>query len=607
MKDKELEQRIQHALNAELSGLKTTSWQRDKYFENATGGYKVKRKLTYGLVLAIVLLLAAATAVAVALLSPKEVVEQVAVPMAQENDPDWKVNTEFSPEELAEFIKSANESGITIDENNAIMQALKNGEGFDEEETIMEVCRQAFGGSYSFWTLEQKHWFDEMMVAIGFADGPMWEMPGEGELTEEEAKAKMIAALQEEFNDDMYQADYGEEMNLADGEKFRLALDYYPEALKDGTVWHLEAWPQGEEREDYYTAALDREGNVLAAIARSRKVPAEAEEQRPKPTREKEEMMRIAAEGIREKLQKDIPLEDPEKFDWHANAIRQEENGAVWEISFGSKTREWGYCRAEVSEADNQVKVLMSDVGSITADNVMDRMEADKGPQCDWTNDVWAEIGTMIPYLEAETMEGKVVKATPWIAWREGLLTMEEAEEKAFRGTGVRTGSHNVACLIDSQPNPVWKFWIMEYSGDYRDLVVEVDAVTGEITDLDRFKTQSDWEPYYHTYTLHRTWARMELEENGPLYLAQVAVLHNFADLGLDLPEEWSIPIFNETFWKPEIDGNTVTFRCHWSNLPDYRVTVDADGIPTEAVELPSSGTEELPPDKMPGAGLELY
>lgn len=146
----------------------------------------------------------------------------------------------------------------------------------------------------------------------------------------------------------------------------------------------------------------------------------------------------------------------------------------------------------------------------------------------------------------------------------------------------------------------------MEYSGDYRDLVVEVDAVTGEITDLDRFKTQSDWEPYYHTYTLHRTWARMELEENGPLYLAQVAVLHNFADLGLDLPEEWSIPIFNETFWKPEIDGNTVTFRCHWSNLPDYRVTVDADGIPTEAVELPSSGTEELPPDKMPGADLEF-
>ena len=99
MKDKKLEQQIQHSLNAELSGLNTTSWQRDQFFENATGGYKVKRKLSYGLVLAIVLLLAAATAAAVALLSPKEVVEQVAVPMAQENDPDWRVNMEFSAEE----------------------------------------------------------------------------------------------------------------------------------------------------------------------------------------------------------------------------------------------------------------------------------------------------------------------------------------------------------------------------------------------------------------------------------------------------------------------------------------------------------------------------
>ena len=67
MKDKMLEQRIQQSLNAELSGLNTTSWQRDQYFENATGGYKVKRKMTYSLVLAIVLLLIAATAAAIAL------------------------------------------------------------------------------------------------------------------------------------------------------------------------------------------------------------------------------------------------------------------------------------------------------------------------------------------------------------------------------------------------------------------------------------------------------------------------------------------------------------------------------------------------------------
>ena len=67
MKDNRLEQRIQHSLNAELSGLNTTSWQRDQFFEHATGGTKVKRKLTYSLVLAIVMLLIAATALAAAI------------------------------------------------------------------------------------------------------------------------------------------------------------------------------------------------------------------------------------------------------------------------------------------------------------------------------------------------------------------------------------------------------------------------------------------------------------------------------------------------------------------------------------------------------------
>ena len=67
MKDNRLEQRIQHSLTAELSGLNTTSWQRNQFFENATGGNKVKRKLTYSLVLAIVMLLMAATALAAAI------------------------------------------------------------------------------------------------------------------------------------------------------------------------------------------------------------------------------------------------------------------------------------------------------------------------------------------------------------------------------------------------------------------------------------------------------------------------------------------------------------------------------------------------------------
>ena len=47
MKDKRLEQQLQDSLNRTLSGVRTTSFQREQFFENATGGRKVKRKLTY--------------------------------------------------------------------------------------------------------------------------------------------------------------------------------------------------------------------------------------------------------------------------------------------------------------------------------------------------------------------------------------------------------------------------------------------------------------------------------------------------------------------------------------------------------------------------------
>lgn len=75
MKDKRIEEKIQHSLNAELSGLRTTSCQRGRFLENATGGYKVKRKILLVAILAAALVLIAVTALAytvvIPLLSPR--------------------------------------------------------------------------------------------------------------------------------------------------------------------------------------------------------------------------------------------------------------------------------------------------------------------------------------------------------------------------------------------------------------------------------------------------------------------------------------------------------------------------------------------------------
>ena len=116
------------------------------------------------------------------------------------------------------------------------------------------------------------------------------------------------------------------------------------------------------------------------------------------------------------------------------------------------------------------------------------------------------------------------------------------------------------------------------------------------MTDLDMYKSDyQDLEPSFHMITLHRIWARMELEENGPLYLARLAVLKRFADMGLDMPEVYDLPIFDMRYWNPEIQGLVVRFRSQWKDLPDYEVELDENGVAIRTEEKESSGTEPLP------------
>ena len=207
MSNEIMKQRVQQALNKELAHIHTTSLERDQLYENAIGGKVMKHKLKTGLVLALVLVLVTAAAVAAVLLSQKEIVEQVAVPMARENDTGVVANQNYTPEQLAHLIQALNENGFTLEENNTLMQILKSGQGYNEEETIMEICRQAFGGNYGTWTLEQQDWFNSILVDIGYFDEHIPNLPGEGNMTYEQAEAYAFAALKAEFGDGLDPAD----------------------------------------------------------------------------------------------------------------------------------------------------------------------------------------------------------------------------------------------------------------------------------------------------------------------------------------------------------------------------------------------------------------
>ena len=584
-------EKMHKAIDSALSGLNGDPWLFQRISSRAAKGEMiVKKKLSAGLVLALVILLIAVTALAVALLSPKEVVEQVAVPMAQENDLEWRIETDFTPDELAAFIRKCSENGIDLDENDAIMKAFRNGQGYNEEEAIMAVCREAFGGNYGEWTLAERHWFQDVMIAIGWAENNYVELPGPDDLAEEDARARMIAAIREK---------YGADLPLEDREQFETNLEFSSE-----TDWTMTCHPRTEGAEAFYTASLDKAGNVTDVRAVDYGRPRTMEEKGYDFRLKEEEAVHLAAEGVRSQTGRDVPLEDPEKY--HSFAIRSMDP-LGWEVSFISHTEDWGRCDAFVDDGTGEVTVLSAEVEGITADNILARYRAGRGWYDGWEPAVWAEIAEKAAGLPAETMEGRVVKATPWIDWREGLLTRNEAEEKAFRQAGVRMGDVNCACIIDAQPHPVWKFRILPWDGSYQDsIVVEVDAVTGEMTDLDLYKSDyPDLEPSFHMVTLHRIWARLELEENGPLYPARMAVLKRFADMSFDMPEVDSLPIFDLRYWNPEVRERVVRFRSLWSDLPDYEVELDENGVAIRVEEKESGGTEPLPEEMRPGSMYE--
>ena len=250
--------KMHKAIDSTLSGLNGDPWLFQRVSARAAEGEtKVKKKLSAGLVLAIIMILIAAVALAVMLLTHQEVVEQVAVPLAVDNDTGVGVNNTYNAEELAELVRNLNENGITLEENNRIMQSLQNGQGYYEEETIMEICRQAFGGNYYTWTLEQQDWYEGLMVKIGFHETYQTRMPGEGNMKYEDAEAFAFRKIRET---------YGQDLLLEDRSIWQLSRQFYVENPGDpaSAGWSFSLEPKDIDHGQYYVRFSDNdpEGSV---------------------------------------------------------------------------------------------------------------------------------------------------------------------------------------------------------------------------------------------------------------------------------------------------------------------------------------------------------
>ncbi len=244
-------EKMHKAIDSTLSGLNGDPWLFQRVSARAAEGEtKVKKKLSAGLVLAIALVLLAAAAVAVTLLTHREVLEQVAVPLAVKNDAEAGVNESYDAEQLAELVRSLNENGITLEENNRIMQALQNGQGYYEEEVIMEICRQAFGGYFYTWTLEEQDWFEQLMVKIGFRETYVSCLPGKDNMAYEDAEAFAFRKIREE---------YGQELPLEDRSIWQLNRQFYLMDPDDpsGAGWSFTLDPRDLDHGQYSVSFMD--------------------------------------------------------------------------------------------------------------------------------------------------------------------------------------------------------------------------------------------------------------------------------------------------------------------------------------------------------------
>lgn len=255
MDEKRLQEKITRAVDHHCAHLKADPYLAQKVLREAQRKEPVivKKKMSVGLVLTLILILLSATAVAAVLLTAMEVIEQEAVPMAQENDGGVRPQTVYSNEELYAILATAAENGLTLSDDSSVMRALRNGEGYYEEETIMALCREAFGGYFSEWSVEEKHWFEEMMIAIGFSSGTNpYELPGEGDLTPDEARALAKKLIWDDF---------GADIPLDDPAKYRHEEEFYDfhNDTESASNWYFNFYPKTLEGKEYYVN-FDRHG-----------------------------------------------------------------------------------------------------------------------------------------------------------------------------------------------------------------------------------------------------------------------------------------------------------------------------------------------------------
>lgn len=263
IEDQLSEERLKSAVNASAAPVpESFIWNTEQMIDRLPRKerYIVRNKLSVGLVLTIILCMLTVTAVAAALLTGWELVEQEVLPMALENDSGSAAPLIFTNEELQYIAALAEENGVTLGEN--VMLALENGLDVLEKEVFLDLAYSDFGPVPMQWTLEEQYWFGEAMVKLGLQKQNPHLLPGEGDLTEEEALRFALAHATRQPDDDR-------KAYLSDPAAYTLHRSYQMSYNHiDGTPTSP-MWLFGFLEKDgpsYYQVLMDQQGGYIGVM-----------------------------------------------------------------------------------------------------------------------------------------------------------------------------------------------------------------------------------------------------------------------------------------------------------------------------------------------------
>ena len=263
MNDEKMRQLIHTGIDRHCATLTSDPYRVQRVLNKAhevpgTGGFVVKKKMSTGLFVAVILMLVTVTAVAAILLSGKDFVNLFLAPMSSQTEADV-----WNEEELNQILVLAEENGLKI--NDDIRSALASSASIYKEELMRMFMKIDLGFYPATWPLEEQASYDELLVKYGLKEERTRFLPVEGEISEEEAIDIAEKYVLENWNVDLNEGQYTrytQYMLSQDDESGIVSkiwdIEYEAE---DGTVYVLCLTPEGSVIEDEYATYIHRPRN----------------------------------------------------------------------------------------------------------------------------------------------------------------------------------------------------------------------------------------------------------------------------------------------------------------------------------------------------------